>query len=473
MTLGADIATIRHTAEAAGQGHVLRNWDSLSDYQQSSLLRDIQAVDFEHLRHAFASSQAIANESLNAVSPASDVTTLKDMTQAARASATQAGHQMIAEGRMGVLLLAGGQGTRLGSTAPKGCYDIGLPSKTPLFGLQAHRIRRLQELSAQVAGQSSVTHPMHWYIMTSPATDAPTQEYFTEMNFFGLQASQVHFFQQGQMPCITEGGKLILAEPHRLAWAPDGNGGLYNALRRHGLLEHMATNGVDALDCVSVDNALVSPGDPLFIGHCQLSNAQCGAKVVAKAYPEEKVGVFAMRGQNVSVVEYSELGADLAEKRDPSTGQLLYNWSNVCMHYFRRDFLESVAMRLHTEGHFHIAHKSIPSDDGPVKGIKLELFIFDTFPMASKVVLMEAARDSQFAPVKNKEGQDSPATARAAVLAQHTRWVCAAGGTVDKGNTASRDEGVVEVSPLLSYGGEGLEEICNGKSFSSGAIIGK
>eukprot|EP00208_Stichococcus_sp_RCC1054_P001973 CAMPEP_0206140996 /NCGR_PEP_ID=MMETSP1473-20131121/11448_1 /ASSEMBLY_ACC=CAM_ASM_001109 /TAXON_ID=1461547 /ORGANISM="Stichococcus sp, Strain RCC1054" /LENGTH=469 /DNA_ID=CAMNT_0053535381 /DNA_START=218 /DNA_END=1627 /DNA_ORIENTATION=+ len=458
---------VMEAAQAAGQDHVFKDWESLSSEQQASLLKDVQAVDFKHLEQSFTSSQQAANKAVEAVEPAQGVTALKDLTDESRAAATQQGYKLIAEGKLGVLLLAGGQGTRLGSSAPKGCYDIGLPSGSPLFALQAHRIRRLQSLAARtVGGDSAEQKPMHWYIMTSPATDAATQEYFQQHQHFGLQPSQVHFFQQGQMPCITEEGKIFKAEAGRLAWAPDGNGGLYSALQRQGLLQHMAEAGVEAVDCVSVDNALVAPGDPLFAGHCWLEGAECGAKVVAKAYPEEKVGVFATQGGEIKVVEYSELGPDLAAKADEN-GELLYNWSNVCMHYFRRDFLEAVAMRLHTEGHFHIARKSIPSVDGPVKGIKLELFIFDTFPMASKVSLLEAPRVSQFAPVKNKEGQDSPATAREALLKLHSGWVRAAGGAID----GSGDEAVVEVPALLSYGGEGLDGVCSGRTFTAGTVV--
>lgn len=183
----------------------------------------------------------------------------------------------------------------------------------------------------------------------------------------------------------------------------------------------------------------------LFLMYC------AAARVVAKAYPEEKVGVFARRGGRLEVVEYSELDPVEACAVEPDSGILRYNWSNVCLHYFERRWLDGVAGRLAEEGRYHVAHKQIPSVDGKVPGVKLELFIFDTFPMADHTALLEVRRDEEFAPVKNAPGSkaDSPDTARQGILALHRRWIEAAGGAVD-GDT-------VEVSPLVSYAGEGLE----------------
>lgn len=448
--------------QKSDQTHLLADWDNLTPDQRTALTSDIQATDLAYVISSYDVSKTVAAESKTHPQPLQDVTKLKDLTEDNRTSWMQSGLKLIAEGKVAVLLLAGGQGTRLGSSAPKGCYDIGLPSHKSLFQLQAERLIRVQQLAADAiyGKDSAIRHPIRWYIMTSPSTDAPTQDHFTKHQHFGLDPSQLFFFQQGQLPCLTPEGKVIMASSHRLASAPDGNGGVYLALAKSGALADMQTHGVEAVDCFAVDNALIKSADPLFIGHCHSQQTECGARVVAKAYPEEKVGVFARRGAHVEVVEYSEMDPQEAASVDPGTGELRYAWSNVCMHFFTTHFLVSMADRLQQQGRYHIAHKKIPSKDGPVQGVKLELFIFDTFPMAQRVSLMEVARGSEFAPVKNAPGSasDSPDTARQAILSLHQRWVEEAGGSV------AAPEGV-EVSPLVSYAGEGLFELCSGKTF--------
>ncbi|GIM03887.1 hypothetical protein Vretimale_8562 [Volvox reticuliferus] len=316
--------------------------------------------------------------------------------------------------------------------------------------------------------------------MTSTFTHADTLAHFEAHNFFGLAREQVTFFQQGFLPCFTEDGRLILETRGSLAMAPDGNGGVYLSLARSGILDAMTAAGIECLDCYCVDNSLARLGDPRFIGYCHgVAKADVGARVVAKAYPEEKVGVFALRRAAtvsttaadtahpgfLTVLEYSELDPKLATATDSSTGQLYFNWSNICMHYFSVKWLRSVATQLLAGGNtpYHVARKRIPSVTGSVPGIKLELFIFDIFPLAGdKTALVQVDRREDFAPVKNAPGSavDSPNTARSALLSLHASWVRAAGGEV------TCDEGV-EVSPLVSYAGEGLESIVLGKTYSN------
>ncbi|KAG1673574.1 hypothetical protein FOA52_003874 [Chlamydomonas sp. UWO 241] len=453
-----DEASLRAAAEAAGQGHLFAGWEGMSGEQRVELIADLQNVDLGYVNAIHTASMAADGAPVACdAQPYRGVLRLEDGVGEERKDWRAHGLELIAQGKAAVLLLAGGQGTRLGSSAPKGCYDVGLPSGYSLFQLQAARLKKVQAL-ASPDGQSK---PLQWYIMTSRFTHAATLEHFEAGDFFGLDRAQVHFFQQGFLPCLTVEGKVIMESDSRLAKAPDGNGGVYMALHRSGCLAHMVSSGVECVDVYCVDNILARVGDPLFLGYCHSRGAEVGSKAVAKAHPEEKVGVFASRGGALAVLEYSELDPAVASASDPesTSGALLYNWSNICMHYFSVAWLSRVAQSLAAGAAYHVARKNIPSKDGPVSGIKLELFIFDTFGMAAPgaVALMEVERKAEFAPVKNAPGSatDSPDTARAALLSLHTSWVEAAGGHV-----MARDG--VEVAPSVSYAGEGLTALCKG-----------
>jgi len=448
----------------AGQAHVLQHWDALNERERTVLRQDVESVDLRRIERLFRTSMD-SGDSAGKVEPVQEVFSYEKRSENER-RLKKLGLQLIAEGKVAVILLAGGQGTRLGSTKPKGCYDIGLPSGKSLFQLQAERIQRMQTLAAEHMGLEEVKRPIKWYIMTSSFTEEETRQFFVQHRFFGLEPSQVTFFSQGSLPCLTPEGKLILKTSFELAWAPDGNGGIYRALKTSGCLEEMQHDGVECIDCFSVDNALARVCDPVFLGACVEQNAECGARVLAKAYPEEKVGVFAIRDGKLEVVEYSELPPSEAAATDPLTGQLRFNWSNICMHFFTPAFLDRVCDILEAQGLYHVAQKSIPSVDGPIPGIKLELFIFDSFPLAKHTLLVEVKREEEFSPVKNAPGSamDSPDTARASILALHSRWIREAGGIPDGES--------VEVSPLLSYAGEGLVDICTGQKISNLSSIG-
>ncbi|KAF6252139.1 nucleotide-diphospho-sugar transferase [Scenedesmus sp. NREL 46B-D3] len=393
---------------------------------------NLQGLDFPFIAKALQASQAAA------AAAAANHSSEASAGEQQRAEWRQLGLRLIRQGKVGVLLLAGGQGTWLGSSAPKGCYDVGLPSHKSLFQLQAERLLAVQQLAA--AGD---------------ADSQPTPQHFEHHRYFGLRPSQVTFFQQGFLPCLTPDGQVIMQTRSKIAKAPDGNGGLYRAvLQSSGALAKMQGSGLEALDVYCVDNILARLADPEYIGCCYSRRSQLGCRVLAKAYPEEKVGVFALdtRG-GLQVLEYSELDPEKAAAVDPATGKLVYNWSNICMHYFALPWLQSAVQQLQQAAAYHIAHKQIPErGGGKVPGVKLEVFIFDPFCSAKDVTLFEVAREDHFAPVKNAPGSgaDSPEAARAALLQQGARWVAAAGGSLAGGVQG------VEVPALLSYAGEGL-----------------
>ncbi|KAL9680495.1 hypothetical protein QQ045_018374 [Rhodiola kirilowii] len=451
-----------------GQEHVFDFWDELSHEERNLLLDDIESLDLARINrivHCSFKSHGLPTAAIEQV-PENSVATLDGRTKEERERWWKMGLKAISEGKLAVLLLSGGQGTRLGSTDPKGCFDIGLPSRKSLFQLQAERILCIQRLASKSTDEGGFV-PIHWYIMTSAFTDEAIRKFFESHKYFGLEPDQVTFFQQGTLPCISSDGRFIMETPYNVAKAPDGNGGVYTALKTSRLLEDMSTRGVKFIDCYGVDNALVRVADPTFLGYFIDKGVVAAAKVVRKAYPQEKVGVFVQRGKGgpVSVVEYSELDQSLASEINQGTGRLRYCWSNVCLHMFTLDFLKQVANDLEKDSIYHLAEKTIATVHGNTPGLKLEQFIFDAFTYAPSTALFEILREEEFAPVKNANGSqfDTPDSARLMVLRLHSRWVVAAGGFIT--HSVPLYTTGVEISPLCSYAGENLEPICRGRTF--------
>ncbi|KAI5594306.1 hypothetical protein BDE02_03G065000 [Populus trichocarpa] len=453
-----------------GQEDAFALWDELSTEERELLVKDVESLDLPRLDRIIRCSlrsQGLPAAAIEPV-PENTVSTVEDRTIEERERWWKMGLKAISDGKLAVVLLSGGQGTRLGSSDPKGCFNIALPSGKSLFQLQAERILCVQRLAAQASSEGSGSSvSIHWYIMTSPFTHDSTRFFFENHKYFGLEADQVTFFQQGTIPCVSKDGRFIMETPFRVAKAPDGNGGVYSALKYSKLLEDMASRGIKYVDCYGVDNALVRVADPAFLGYFIDKGVAAAAKVVRKAYPQEKVGVFVRQGKGgpLTVVEYSELDQSLASAVNQQTGRLRFCWSNVCLHMFSLDFLNQVANGLEKDSIYHLAEKRIPSIHGDTMGLKLEQFIFDAFPYAPSTALFEVPREEEFAPVKNANGSnfDTPESARLLVLRLHSRWVVAAGGFLT--HSVPLYATGVEVSPLCSYAGENLEAICRGRTF--------
>lgn len=478
---------------ANNQDHLLRYWNDLDLKQQALLTKDIKAINLEEL-NGFA-NRALSPPTENGHSNIDDL--MKPIPQENLGCATNPndenvkrwqahGLEEISNGRIAVILLAGGQGTRLGVKYPKGMYDVSLPSRKTLYQLQAERIRSVECHAEQVTGQKG---SIVWYIMTSEATKKETADYFKDHNYFGMQESNVEIFEQFTLPCIDFNKKIILKEKHRVASAPDGNGGLYRALRERGILKNMMKRGVQACHVYCVDNILVKMADPVFIGFCKEKNADCGAKVVEKMHPDEAVGVVCSVDGVYQVVEYSEISKETARKQ--SSGKLTFSAGNICNHYFTIDFLKKVCSpENEKELHHHIAKKKIPHLDSagdiitPEKpnGVKMEKFVFDVFKFSERFAVLEVERRDEFSPLKNADvpgGNSNPRTSRWALMHFHHRLIASAGGRVknDEGKFVTPDDGFksegqeypvkVEISPLVSYCGEGLSKFVNGKELSS------
>ncbi|XP_055380598.1 UDP-N-acetylhexosamine pyrophosphorylase-like protein 1 [Condylostylus longicornis] len=463
--------SLRERLTKAGQEHLLRFWDELTVDEQRQLCEDIEQLDLLELKTYFDRSTSSLSEAAGCLDerlqpiPDSKLFSLSRASKEKIEKYNNEGLRQISQGHVGVLLMAGGQGTRLGVTYPKGMYDVGLPSHKSLFRIQAERILKLEQLAYELTG----THGnIIWYIMTSEHTIKPTMDYFKANNFFKMNKENIVMFSQGSLPCFEFDGRIILDKKHRIARAPDGNGGIYRALRDQGVLDDINRRGVLYLHAHSVDNILIKVADPLFIGYCVLENSDCAAKVVEKSSPSEAVGVVCSVDGKYQVVEYSEISAKTSELRR-SDGRLTFNAGNICNHFFAASFLNKIATKYEKELKLHVAKKKIPFVDNSGKlclpekpnGIKIEKFVFDVFEFAQKFVAMEVPRDEEFSALKNPEsaGKDCPTTAKNDLFRLHKKYIEAAGGIVHGD--------ISEISPFVSYAGEGLENLVNGKSFTS------
>ncbi|EMC99304.1 hypothetical protein BAUCODRAFT_31620 [Baudoinia panamericana UAMH 10762] len=482
----ADLKELREKYEKAGQGQVFTYWDDLKPHEKGQLFQQLQPIDPEHINK-------IADKALNPPKPTSEdeKPVLEQLPESATTSTIdskqgdlekwyKSGLESISQNQVAVVLMAGGQGTRLGSSAPKGCYDIGLPSKKSLFQLQAERIRKLQYLAKKHHSTDAV---VPWYIMTSGPTRKPTEQFFEEHKYFGLDRNNVVIFEQGVLPCLSMNGKILLETKGKVAVAPDGNGGLYAALIASGVVQDMEKRGVQHIHMFGVDNCLVRVADPTFIGFSAEKDVDIATKVVRKRDAKESVGLILQKNGKPDVVEYSEIDAATAEAKDPKDSSLLkFRAANIVNHYYSFRFLQSIPEWAHQLPH-HVAKKKIPSipldsktgeqvkPDKP-NGIKLEQFVFDCFPFLSmdKFACQEVKREEEFSALKNAPGtgEDEPQTSRRDIMQLGRKFLEDAGAIV----VSEGEDAGVEVSPLISYAGEGLEFL-KGRQIKAPAVIEK
>lgn len=387
--------------EAHGQMHVLRWWDELDAAGREKLAGQIESIDWETV----SLSHIGENGGRGEIGPIEGLS-LEEI-EARRAEYSAVGQEAIVKGKVAAVLLAGGQGTRLGLDGPKGACDIGITKPLYIF---EQLIRNLQDVTNACGAYVPLL------IMTSDLNDGATRAFFEEHNYFGYPAKEVFFFRQEMAPAVDEQGKLLMSAKDSLALSPNGNGGWYTSLERAGLVEKMAARGVEWFNVFAVDNVLQRIADPVFVGATIASGKASGAKFVRKGYPEERVGVLCLEDGLPTVIEYYELSDEMENLRD-GAGRLVYAFGVTLNYLFRLDVLqEIVSQRLPV----HAAHKKVPclDESGALvtpeyeNGYKFETLILDMVREAGSCLPFEVVREHEFAPIKNKVGKDSVESAR-------------------------------------------------------------
>jgi UDP-N-acetylglucosamine/UDP-N-acetylgalactosamine diphosphorylase len=432
------------------QSHLLAFWEALTPPQKQGLLAQIELLDFSKIDDWVAT--CVKNPAPAAVP--TDLAPVPfypaappDPEQRARyAEALELGKGLISEGKVAALVVAGGQGTRLGFDGPKGNLPISPVKNKTLFRIFA-------ETLTAVSNKYNANCP--WYIMTSPLNHAQTAQIFRANNCYGLSENDVFIFEQGTLPNFGLDGKILLADKATIACSPDGHGGCLKALCKSGALENMKTRGIEFISYWQIDNPLVNIVDPLFIGLHALDRAEMSSKALIKADPEEKVGNFCLVDGRVTVIEYSDLPKELAHKRTPD-GSLVFQLGSIAIHIISCDFVG----KLNARGislPLHRAEKRIPHIDRhgePVEptepnGVKLESFVFDALPLASKSIILQTVRSQEFAPTKNAAGADSVETTKQMMVARAANWIESAGVAVPRKSDGSPDC-LIEMAPSFA-----------------------
>ena len=421
-----EFEALRGHYQNLGQGHVFRFWDRLDADAKRGLLEQAAGIDLPAALRAIAGAREPAASDLSGLEPVPVERLPESGGDPARwAAARERGEAALRAGRVAAMVVAGGQATRLGHPGPKGLYPLGPVTKRTLFEIQAQKLRGL----ARRYGRR-----VPWYVMTSDATDAETRASFARAQHFGLPPDDVFCFRQGMVPSFDFDDRIVLERPDRIMQNPDGHGGSLTALLASGALDDMQRRGIDTLFYYQVDNPLVQICDPMYLGFHLGTGAEMSCKVVRKLDPMEKVGVLARANAGTLVIEYTELSDACRHARD-ANGELRFWAGNMALHAFSLPFLRRVAGEADRWLRFHASEKKIPMVDDaghPVapaapNGRKLERFVFDALPAAKGVCVVETSREREYAPVKNAEGPDSPATARQALMSRYRSWLAAAG----------------------------------------------
>ena len=393
--------------ESYNQNHIVKLLNKIDDVKKQELIEQISKIDFQQIMELYENTKKEIEIKENKIEGIPYLDKEK-LTKQELEEFNSLGEKVIKNGEYAVVTMAGGQGTRLGHTGPKGTF------KLDVYGKGKYLFEILIDNLKEASQKYGTTIP--WYIMTSKENNKQTVEFLEKHNFFGYDKEKVTIFMQSEIPLVDQEGKLLIGKDLKIKEASDGNGGTYSSLRESGALADMKEKGIKWIFIGGVDNVLLKMADVTLLGIAISQGVQIASKSVVKANPHEKVGVFCKMNNHPKVIEYIELPEKMAEEVD-NNGELKYVDSNIMCNLYTIEAIEKISKEPLM---YHSAFKknSYVNEDGkeiiPTQpnSYKFESFIFDAFEFFDDIAILRGKREDDFAPVKNKEGVDSPRTAK-------------------------------------------------------------
>ena len=389
------------------QEHIVKLLESFADDKKQELIEQIRKIDFHQLKELYDNTKKRIEIKENKIEPLPYLDKNK-LTQEQKEQLERLGEEVLRKGEYAVVTMAGGQGTRLGHSGPKGTFKLDVYGKGKyLFEILTENLKQANQKYGNV---------IPWYIMTSKENHEETVNFMEKHNYFGYEKKAVRFFAQSELPLLDANGKLLIGKNMKIKEASDGNGGTYSSLRASGCLAEMKERGIKWVFIGGVDNALLKMADTSLLGLAIQKKVQIASKSIVKANPHERVGVFGKMNGHPKVIEYSEMPEKMAEELDEN-GELKYGEAHIMCNLYTIDAIEKISKETLI---YHSALKKNSYIDENGKEViptepnsyKFESFIFDAFELFDDIAILRGKREDDFAPVKNKEGVDSPKTAK-------------------------------------------------------------
>ncbi len=398
-----------------GQEHLIALYNRLDDKKKIDLLSQVSRIDFDEIKQLYDLTKEKKDFSNLEIKPI-DAQDAALLTEQEKEELIKIGEDIIKNKKIAIVMMAGGQGTRLGHSGPKGTYDFGLDNHKTIFETYVDQFKKARD-------KYGVS--VSWYIMTSRENNQETIEFFYNNNYFGYEEGIKTFFSQKELPMLDEQGKIIVGEDGLIKEAANGHGGVFEALIKNGIMDRLKEEGVEWIYTCGVDNIIIDLIDPLLIGYSVKNNCKATSISCIKEDPNEKVGVLCFKNGKPSVVEYTELTDELRNARKEN-GELLLSEAHLMLNLFNCSVISSIAEE---KLPYHVAHKkcNIVDEVGNVfvpdtpNAYKFETFIFDAFERLDKLGVLRYKREDCFGPIKNSEGTDSPETARKLYLEKINR----------------------------------------------------